>query len=241
MISDVLIRTCPQRRQYRSQLEAELHKAGLLTKARWEEQPGLAHDPDWWLRMLTKYSAGDSTDWLLILEDDVAGINRHLEHNLAQWAAPRQSDFGLGWLTVSHGIAADALKLFYKEAEGQRLIIRAAESCFNSGAVLIQRGFLYGIIRFTENNPWMFMDPRRGGLWRGPVAITYDIGLSFACTLLGKRVYLHAAPTLVKTSTSIPSLLEMGKSRPFGELDYAAYDEEYRSEIARGELVCPGA
>ena len=188
----VWVNSCPQRIHKLDALKASL-EASDLTRVGWEIISSKEIIPwsktieewcDWW-----KTAASKGKQWVLRIEDDVL-VSPHIIWNTATWPALREPDFGVGLLfTFDHLI---------ENLGGVGLLPNGV--CYSKGqsfaggqAQLIRSDLVPKII------DWLWANHKTSPIMAGwNWQEWFDVGITTAATLLGKRTYLHV-PSLVNT------------------------------------------
>lgn len=190
------IRTIPQRAHLRGGLTTLIDQSDLRDCSRtWHEQPSTTYDAKWWSDTVTAVSQnGDPEAWLIFFEDDVDQLNLHVRHNIENWPALDEPDFGLGWLIVPNGVLTDKGRLG-RTASGA--YFRKWPALHNSAVVLVQRKTLRRLTDDVAQNAGAYQTCDYAGNWSNatsyagyPLAST-DIGWTWGITNIGLKTYIH--------------------------------------------------
>jgi hypothetical protein len=233
---EVHIRTIPQRAHLRGLLTSLLDKSDLrLCSRTWHEQPTTTYNAKWWSDTVTEISAnGDPEAWLLFFEDDVDQLNPHILHNIENWSALDEPDFGLGWMIVPNGVLGDKGKLGTSPTGA---IYRKWPALHNSALVLVQRKVMKRLTDDVVNNENVYDTCDYAGNWKHPdsyagfVLASTDIGWTWGMTNIGFKTYIHAPGLATTDEITGFSFVQQRVAADWGRRCHEKYDGSWRAPV----------
>ncbi len=135
-------------------------------------------------------AVGTDRRYVVQIEDDVV-VNQHLLHNLRNWTARRDPQFGVGYGFVSQGVAGDR----GRQARSALGIYRSCEFTHGSCLALVPAAEVPALCAAMRARMVPKTPPQFGG----------DLLLSGAVWDWSKRVYLHE-PALAETDIGTSSI-----------------------------------
>jgi len=188
----IVVQTVPSREKALHETIASIKESGVFSKdiiivtqrPDQDKQSNL-------IAALTKLSSSDKK-WGIRFEDDIL-VNKHILHNLCNWDALSEDDFGAGWLYHS-GILSTS---------GDLLVMSKRGNTFRDHSDLV--GSL-GVVLKTSQIPELIDGVRKH--WN-EVSGAQDKSMSRTIWNLGRRVYVHCPPlvehNIAHVSTLAPS------------------------------------
>lgn len=188
---EVFVLAAPGRDLAHQRMRASLAASDIGTDYHWcEHPPGIPVLQHWSETLLR--AAASTAPQVIVLEDDCL-VNRHLLHNVRQWAWPDDPRFGAGWLYNPGGYCA-----------GEDVWYQEATPWYGTVAVLYWTADLANIRRGALR--WM----RDQGNLR-----SWDCAVSWAVSRLGLSIRAHGPP-LVEHLHEVPSALGHHHGWSFG-------------------------
>lgn len=130
-------------------------------------------------RTFTEMANADC-EWVVRLEDDLAGINKHIVSNILSWNAKEDPKFGAGWLFAPGG---GKLHRLHHPKGSQRW---TQDLIHGALGVLMKRTLVMSVLEGAEE--WFHQNPGFGG---------DDIAICYGVVRMHKHIAIHS-----------PSLLE---------------------------------
>jgi len=226
------IRTIPQRQNLRPVLNGLIGQSDLkYCKRVWHEQPTPTFDPKWWSDTVVELaSSGDPETWLMFFEDDVDQLNLHVLHNIENWSALDEPDFGLGWMIVPNGVLADKGKL---GTTREGAIYRKWPALHNSALVLVQRKTMKRLTDDVANNIDVYKTCDYAGNWQAggylPLSSS-DIGWTWGMSRLGLKTYIHAPGLATTDEINSASFLQPGVASGWSRRSDQRYEGTWRAK-----------
>ena len=152
--------------------------------------------------------AASDAEWVVRLEDDLAGVNRFLLYNVQTWPAKLDKHFGAGWLFAPGGGNLS-------RSHDLPVSVRWVEDVIHGAlGVLFRKTFVMEVL--WECLEWFEANPGRGG---------DDLAIGNAVRRLGKRIAIHA-PSLLEHNTG-PSA-SGHTTHPLHDTSNGWFDREWR-------------